>query len=76
MSISDKELKKIAGGAYVFVDPPTAGEHMRTMAHELLLARKVADACEAQDKCPFCGDNQDHHPKCEIAQLRQYQQGS
>jgi len=39
--IKDEYLKKIVGGAYAFVDPDGAGEHMRDMAVELLELRSV-----------------------------------
>jgi hypothetical protein len=40
MSIDDESLKKIIGGAYVFVEPSSAGQDMLEMARELLSYRQ------------------------------------
>ena len=39
MRITDEQARRVIGGAFAFVEPPSAGEHYRDLAADLLDSR-------------------------------------
>lgn len=68
--VSDKRLKHLAGlklASEGCLD--SRSDEIIEIARELQLSRLVVAAALDRDKCFICGDNQDHHPDCELGKL-------